>query len=104
MDDRGETKKIQSEDEMNIYKYQLQITEQQTIEIPYNARILHVDNQRHQLCLWALVDPRKACEPVTIYVHGTGQDVVVHPTKRYVGSVIMEPFVWHVFAEFDHVG
>lgn len=44
---------------MNVYKYELEITDEQTIRLPLNAELLTVQMQGDKCCLWALVDPRK---------------------------------------------
>lgn len=88
---------------MKIFKYPLQIVDQQTIMLSVSAKVLSVDNQRGSLCLWALVDPLDGLiAPRRIFVHGTGHDIPVASAvsnKQFIGTVLMEPFVWHVFEE-----
>lgn len=44
---------------MVIWKYELRTEDTQQIEMLYKAEILSVANQDGNLCLWAMVDPKK---------------------------------------------
>lgn len=91
-----------------IYKYPLQITDLQTIELTACAgltareQILCVNTQHGEAFLWALAD-RNTSEPkrkVTITIHGTGHDIIIDtPRKNYIGSFMLfnGGFVGHVF-------
>ena len=81
-----------------VYKYPLELTDTQQIEMPDGARLLSVKNQQGTLCLWALVDPHAPMVKRTIYVLGTGHtrnDEV--SAELFVGTVLMGWLVWHVF-------
>lgn len=82
-----------------IWKYELGIMDSQHITMPRDAQILSVANQGGQLCLWAMVDADKPSECRSIEIIGTGnpvhQDMGVE--RRFIGTVLMGPFVWHVF-------
>lgn len=85
---------------MKIYKYRLEIIDQQFIEIPTGARILHVGiDPAGQLCLWALVNETAVENTMhQILIYGTGQHTSNYcQTMRHLGSVTMGQFVWHVF-------
>ncbi len=84
-----------------IFKYRLDITNTQIIEMPHGARLLHVDAQGEELCLWALVDLAKSPSSVAIRIVGTGQPVVdLGDLYNYVGTAQMPSgLVWHVFFE-----
>ena len=56
---------------MNVYKYELEITDEQIIRLPFAAEILTVQMQRDKCCLWALVDPRNELNERTICIYGT---------------------------------
>lgn len=60
--------------------------------------MLCVMNQGGVLTLWAEVDTSKPSRHAYIEIHGTGnpQDHV-ESTRTYLGSAIVEPFVWHVY-------
>ena len=87
-----------------VYKYPLQLTDKQEIELPEHAAILHVGEQNGELCVWVLVNTENGKEPWVFYVCGTGHELrdrieTLHPAV-YVGTVQMQnaPLVWHVFA------
>lgn len=83
-----------------IWKYQLEIVDNQIILMPENAEILSVANQRETLCLWALVDPEALKKERHIRIIGTGNNI--HHSfykEKFIGTVLMENgfLVWHVF-------
>lgn len=81
-----------------IWKYPLQVTDLQTLEIPQGAQILSAQIQSGQLTLWALVDTSNPCEKVKIEVVGTGNPIDdSFSDRKYISTVQMGPFVWHVF-------
>lgn len=64
--------------------------------MPEGAKILSVGNQRGNLCLWAMVDPTNPGVFRIFEMIGTGyplSDVGL----QFIGTVVIEPFVWHVF-------
>jgi hypothetical protein len=82
-----------------IWKYKLATTDIQTIKMPLNPRILTVQGQYGEPCLWALVDPDAKMVPITIVIHGTGHPVPEPLSLVYVGSYQLYggDFVGHVF-------
>lgn len=60
---------------MNVYKYELEVTGEQTIKLPFNAEILTVQMQGTRCCLWALVDPQNELTERTICIYGTGHPI-----------------------------
>ena len=88
---------------MKIFKYELKIADEQTINMPRHAIVISVANQRGALTIWAMVDPKAEYAPRRFFVHGTGHEFIrAVPYSEFVGSVAIEPFVWHVFAEVDN--
>lgn len=83
-----------------IYKYALEVTDEQDISAPRFAQWLHVEHQHGALCVWALVD---TAQPPTLYrfrVIGTGNPAPIDLDGRgYVGTSQDDYFVWHVFQE-----
>lgn len=81
-----------------IWKYPLDVTDKQVIQMPANAKVLSVADQAGVLTIWALVDVDAEKEARKFYVVGTG-----HPLDftgaNFLGSVQQGPFVWHVFVE-----
>lgn len=82
-----------------IWKYELAITNRQLVFMPAGAEILSVANQSGTLCLWAMVNPSMEPENRCIEVVGTGNSVPedVEVSSKYIGTALVDPFVWHVF-------
>ena len=85
-----------------IWKYRLEISGEQTLQMPRGAQILSVQAQGGTIVLYALVDPAKAKEDRAVNVVGTGFDITdrISADKRYLGTVPTDggKFMWHVFA------
>jgi len=83
-----------------IWKFHLAIINLQTIQMPKGARILSVQAQRNQVCLWAMVnpDPEIPSQTTEIEMHGTGH-IFTEGNLKFIGTVLTENgnFVWHVF-------
>lgn len=81
-----------------VWKFPLAIEDQQLVEMPKGAELLHVGEQHGTLALWALVNPTGGQKLVRrrIFVRCTGHRLWTHP---YVGTVVMAggDLVWHVF-------
>lgn len=58
-----------------IWKYELDIELNQTIEMPKGAEILTVQTQNGHPCLWALVDPKQPTEERHIEMFATGEPI-----------------------------
>jgi hypothetical protein len=82
---------------LTVWKFPLAITDQQQIEMPVGAEILHVEPQEKTLCLWARVDPDAPLEGRAFVITGTGNPVP--EVVDHVGSAVVPPFVWHVWEE-----
>jgi hypothetical protein len=79
-----------------IWKYELEITGEQDIEMPAGATILSVAGQNGKLCLWAYVFPDNPLERRRVEVHGTGNPMKPRD-RKFIGTVLLGAFVWHVF-------
>lgn len=89
---------------ITIYKYPLQITDSQSIEIPACHKILDIQFQESQLVLWALVNPNFVKLLKHIYIFGTGQPIehysnpsMFTDTYQYLKTIQQNGFVWHIF-------
>ena len=82
-----------------IYKYEIDITDCQTIQLPVGATILCAKMQNSHLCLWADVDPERGTEERFIYVYGTGHEMYYKIPQRYISTVQDREFVWHVYEQ-----
>ena len=84
-----------------IWKFELETTDNQTIEMPVNAEILTVQTQNEIPCIWALVDPTQVKEKRFIEVFGTGHDVHydMGVSRNYLGTYQLHggSLVFHVF-------
>lgn len=84
-----------------IWKYELRITNRQKVQLPACARLLSVANQRGTLCLWAQIDPDNATiVERDIEIIGTGNPMPV-ARRVFLGTVVIDPFVWHVFERLE---
>lgn len=89
---------------MVIWKFNLKITDRQTVEMPFGAEILSVQQQGSAgLQLWAIVDPDGAKEHRVIEIVGTGnpmQDVTKEGLARLHLATVQTNgglLAWHVF-------
>lgn len=81
-----------------IWKYELEITDFQTLQIPGGAELLCVQVQFGKPCLWALVEPHFDKTPRTIAIRGTGHPFEI-PMPVYVDTFQMNGgmLVFHAF-------
>lgn len=85
-----------------VWKFTLEVTDRQTIQMPISAKVLTAQFQGNQLCLWAEVEFNEGAEPETsgrmFEIFGTGHPM--KPFKRhYIASVQQPglPLVWHIY-------
>ena len=87
---------------MKIFKYPLEVTDTQIIEMPQDATILCVQVQHTVPCIWAAVDENAKRFSRTIYTVGTGHSMNKIPLDaQYVGTYQIENgmLVFHVWAD-----
>lgn len=84
---------------MNIYKYPIETTDTQIVMMPQQAKILTVQVQRGQPCLWAEVNPLLAQERVVIEVFGTGHNMPAGIAREYIGTYQLYDgeLIFHVY-------
>lgn len=82
-----------------IYKYPLEVTDLQELELPEGAEILTVQMQTGVPCLWALVDPTADKKCRLIRIAGTGHFLNDEIEHRYIGTFQMAggQLVFHAF-------
>ncbi len=82
-----------------IRKYHFELNDVVQLEMPLGARVLHVAEQRGQLCMWAGVDTNTSLATHTFYVYGTGQPLDGLNTGTHVATFFMNggQYVWHMF-------
>ncbi len=84
---------------MKIFKYPIKTIDFQGVRMPVGAKILTVQPQFNELCLWAEVDAMADMESRTIRIIGTGHYVPETETLKYIGTVQLDGggFVFHVY-------
>lgn len=82
-----------------IWKYTLNTTDTQSIELPVMSQILTAQLQNAKLQLWALVDSEEdRREYITIRIYGTGHSI--HKENlEYINTFQEASLVFHVFKE-----
>ncbi len=81
-----------------IWKYMLILSDHPFISMPKGAIVLSVDVQDGHIQIWALVDPEAPKEPRGFRMAGTGHPVEdAIASMRFIGTVQMGEFVWHIF-------
>lgn len=85
-----------------IWKVQLKADiGRQAIKMPRGAKILSVQDQCGNLCLWAEVDTEEPAETRNIRIYGTGHEVRTRYTSRleYIATIQLfgGSFVLHIY-------
>lgn len=83
-----------------IWKFELETTDRQKVEMPIGAKILTVQTQNETPCLWALVNPeRKERKERYFEVFGTGHKIPLDLSREYIGTYQLKggSLVFHVF-------
>jgi hypothetical protein len=82
-----------------IYKYELELIENQTLTIPRGV-FLSCQNQRGNIVFWQIEQVGQEKEKRTFQVVPTGKP---HNSDGiFFGTVQFENFVWHVFERFEY--
>jgi hypothetical protein len=84
-----------------IYKYPIEIADEQTVSMPTGAQVLSAQMQGTQLCIWALVEVGNVNCNRRVRIFGTGNTVKLDGNWKFVDSVQERIFVWHVFVESE---
>lgn len=81
-----------------VFKYELPVGDEVSIDMPRGAEILHVDVQNHRPYLWARVDASAPPEARHFRFAGTGH-TLDDRVGKHVGSFLMEGghLVFHIF-------
>jgi hypothetical protein len=82
---------------VSVFKYQFEIVDDVSVEMPIGAKVLHVEDQRGAACLWALVDPEATKEVRCFRLAGTGHPIDPATIGEHVATWQSGPFVWHLF-------
>jgi hypothetical protein len=80
-----------------IYKYVIEVEDEQELNLPLGAMILSAAFQGKTLCMWVLVDKDEDySKKQTVYIYGTGHNIV-EENSRFINTVFMDYLVFHVF-------
>ena len=89
----------------SIYKYQLEVTDKQNIELPKGAEILTVQTHYGIVCIWALVDKEAEKEYRSFEIFGTGHNIPVDMgvERKYIGTFQLNDgaLVFHLFERIN---
>lgn len=83
-----------------IFKYPIDITDAQIIEMPADAEVLTVQLQNEIPCIWAKVDPANVMTTYRVRVIGTGHIIYDDETLgTYIGTFLIDEDtgVFHVW-------
>jgi len=80
-----------------IFKYELEATGLQEVEMPKGAKILSTKIQYGRIYIWALVDEDNTTQKKTILLAGTGHPISSEHNLKFIGTVQGGQFVWHIF-------
>lgn len=103
---------------MTIWKCKLRPDQQQSIQLPKGAQIISTAAQGDTICVWATVpgvplDSMPVDRPLTsqeatihteyhtIEVFGTGHSMPEPANRRFIGTVLIGQYMWHVFERMD---
>lgn len=80
-----------------ILKYPLSSDPHQVLMIPKGAEILCCQVQDGVICLWAKSCMANSYAYRKISIYGTGWSMSDDFEKKYIGTVQLNGYVWHVF-------
>lgn len=83
---------------MRVWKWKLKTTDLQTVFVPEGTKLLSVQVQRSEVCLWGLCDEKAPEEARQIAIYGTGNPIPDEP-GQYIGTfqALEGLLVFHVF-------
>ena len=84
---------------MKVWKYELSITDDQTVVMPRGAKILSAQNQYEKVTIWALVNEYESItEKVHFHIAGTAHPLPKNPME-FIDTIQLSEgkLVLHVF-------
>lgn len=86
---------------MIIWKYAIGLIPE-TIKMPANAIVRHVGSKNGTVTLWVEVDETlPEDESRTFFIIGTGHVLLNKTNIVYIGTAMVDPFVWHVYERVE---
>ena len=81
-----------------IYKYELSITDKQTIDLPDGSHILKFGEQDGQIVMWVDQDDFNEIVTIEFNIVGTGQELSTDGMDIWHGTIQMSNgLVWHIY-------
>lgn len=80
-----------------IFKTKLDICDFQTVELPQDFNILHIEKQDGVPCIWYECNSDMPTVKLDIYCVGTGWRMDDLPPVKYIGTVQQDGFVLHYY-------
>jgi hypothetical protein len=87
---------------LTIWKFKLDVTREQFIDIPMNHKFLHVSVVGEDVFAWAEVRSDSPKTKAKIIMYGTGFDIHgPHERRSYIGTAVDVAcgYVWHFYSE-----
>lgn len=83
---------------MRIWKWEIEVTDEQTLMMPSGAKLLDVQMQAGKCCVWALCDQNAEKKPRHLAIYGTGNFMPDDPGE-YIATFQMHggSLVFHAF-------
>jgi hypothetical protein len=79
-----------------VYKYKLHPVTYLTL--PEGSKILSAGVQKEDIFIWVLIDKDiMAYETRTFHVYGTGDQIDSSLNLKFIETVFITEFVWHIF-------
>lgn len=83
-----------------IYKYPIELKEEQTIEVHSGAFFFNAQMQNGIICLWAEVFTTHRIEKTKIRIFGTGHEIPNELRLNPIATIQMDSLVYHVFEDY----
>lgn len=82
-----------------VYKFPLEISDEQKVSMPEGAKVLTVQVQKGKPCIWAECNPDVKSVLRTFLIRGTGHPIDDEIKKEYIGTIQMcdDSIIFHVF-------
>lgn len=83
---------------MKIYKYEIEVTDKQTLQLPKLSKILSIQVQDDNIMLWTLVgDYTNLVDYRFIECYGTGHEINSLKELVFLATIQYRGGVWHFF-------
>lgn len=87
-----------------IWKFELS-THDKEIQMPFGAKILSVQMQGENICIWALVVPTNSTQPRYFEVYVTGHNIHcdIGIEREYLGTIKLDNdnLIFHIFERIN---